>query len=169
MRNVVIALGAAAAALYADAAGAQEQPLQFGRYMPLYPGLYLNAGFVQDDRDWTFTQQGRDVNTVAPQTPGKSAFPEKTGFASFTWHFPMFETYRVPFFSSRTHLARATLHLRAGPDLAAVISHMDGTAQRLHRGVRQEGCMVDGLDHLDRLPDCQQRLAILPRYRAGFP
>lgn len=100
---------ALAAAWLAGAAGAQELPPQFGRYMPLYPGMYLHAGVIQDDRDRSFDQDGRSRATAAPQTPGRSGFPETTTLAAFTWHFPMFESYDLPFFSSRTHLARATL------------------------------------------------------------
>lgn len=100
---------AMAAALHGVAASAQELPPQFGRYMPLYPGLYLNAGYVEDDRDRSYDGDGDAHPSATPQTPGRSGFPEKTAVASFTWHFPMFESYDLPFLSSRTHLARVTL------------------------------------------------------------
>jgi hypothetical protein len=102
----VLAIGAA---LHASAAGAQELAPQFGRYMPRYPGLYLDAGVVKDERDRSFDQDGHIRGTAAPQTPGRSAFPETTTVASLSWHFPMFESAGVPYLSSRTHLARATL------------------------------------------------------------
>jgi hypothetical protein len=96
-------------ALHGGCALGQELPPQFGRYMPLYPGMYLHAGIAQDERDRSFDQSGSARASAAPQTPGRSAFPETAAVASFTWHFPMFESYRLPFVSSRTHLARATL------------------------------------------------------------
>jgi hypothetical protein len=108
---------ALAAVLCAGAAGAQELPPQFGRYMPLYPGLYLHAGVAQDARDRVFDADGRARGSAAPQTPGRTAFPETATVASLTWHFPIFETSGIPFFSSRTHLARATLrHSRTRAD-----------------------------------------------------
>ncbi len=81
----------------------------FGRYMPLYPGMYFNGGYAQDDRDSTFDQDGVERDSAAPQAGGKTSFPEKSALASFTWHFPMFESQNVTFFSSRTHLARVNL------------------------------------------------------------
>ncbi len=81
----------------------------FGRYMPLYPGLYFNGGYAQDERDSTFDQDGHERDSAAPQAGGKTRFPEKTALASFTWHFPMFESQNLTFFSSRTHMARVTL------------------------------------------------------------
>jgi hypothetical protein len=107
MRTVVA--GAFALVLHAGGAAAQDLPPQFGRYMPLYPGLYLNAGYTQDDRDRSYDAFGRSRPSATPQTPGRSAFPEKSAIASFTWHFPMFESGNVSFFSSRMHLARVTL------------------------------------------------------------
>jgi hypothetical protein len=101
-------LAAAALALGCSAAGAQELPPQFGRYMPLYPGLYLGAGVATDERHRSFGQSGHEVAGATPQTPGRTRFPETTAVSSFTWHFPMFESSRVPFFSSRTHLAQLT-------------------------------------------------------------
>ena len=101
---------AIAAVLHGGVAHAQQDlPPQFGRYMPLYPGLYLDAGLTQDDRDRSFDASGATHATAAPQTPGRTSFPESTLVTSFTWHFPMFESYDLPFLSSRTHLARATL------------------------------------------------------------
>src|SRR5690349_14256814 len=99
---------AAVAAAWCSVAGAQELPPQFGRYMPLYPGLYLNAGVVTDERDRSFGQDGHIRASATPQTPGRTQFPETTAVTRFTWHFPMFESSRVPFFSSRTHLAQVT-------------------------------------------------------------
>jgi hypothetical protein len=109
MRSAVIGLGLALAAVHAGSARAQEPPPQFGRYMPMYPGLYFTGSYTQDDRDTSFDQAGHDVRTAAPQAGGHTRFPERSYTGAFTWHFPMFESYNVPFFSSRTHLARVTL------------------------------------------------------------
>lgn len=97
--------------LLAASAGAQAEELapQLGRYLPLYPGLYFHGSYAEDERDWTFDAQGHERPSAAPQTPGRTAFPEKSGVATFTWHFPMFESYGLPYFSSRTHTARMTL------------------------------------------------------------
>lgn len=98
-----------AALLACSPAWAEEPPPQFGRYLPLYPGLYFNGGYGQDERDWTFDQSGHEQPSAAPQAGGRTAFPEKSAFGTFTWHFPMFESYGLPFFSDRTHTARMTL------------------------------------------------------------
>lgn len=90
-------------------AAATELPPAFGRYMPLYPGLYGTLGLQQDDRDAVFDQSGAERNSAAPNAGGRTAFPEKTAVGELLWHFPMFETYRVPFFSARTHFARVRL------------------------------------------------------------
>lgn len=102
---------AIAAALHGGAARAQDDlPPQLGRYLPLYPGLYLDAGFWQDDRDRSFDAAGREQPSAAPQAPGgRTGFPQDAGVASFTWHFPMFESQGLGFLSTRTHLARMTL------------------------------------------------------------
>jgi hypothetical protein len=88
---------------------AQEAPPQMGRYMPLYPGLYFQGGYAQDERDASYDRQGRDRNSAVPTVNGRTAFPEKSISNVFTWHFPMFESQNLTFFSSRTHLARVTL------------------------------------------------------------
>ena len=54
--------------------------------------------------------------------------------------------------------AGSALHLRAGPHLAAVLPHVDRAAQRLHGGMRQEGHLVDGLDH----PRRPARVTLVP-------
>lgn len=88
------------------AAHAQDAVPQFARYMPLYPGMYFNGGYLQDARDGVFDQQGIKRDSAAPSAGGKTAFPEKTLLGAFSWHFPLFESYGLPFVSSRTHLAR---------------------------------------------------------------
>jgi len=107
MRKGVIGVGLLAAVH--GGAAAQELPLQFGRYMPMYPGLYFTGAYLHDERDTSFDQDGHEQRSAAPQAGGRTSFPEKGYAGTFTWHFPMFESYRVPFFSSRTHLARVTL------------------------------------------------------------
>ena len=88
---------------------ASEPPPLFGRYLPLHPGLYVDAQFGQDDQDRSYDQQGHEQPTAAPQAGGQTAFPETRSSVAFTWHFPLFEGEAVPFLSSRTHLARVTL------------------------------------------------------------
>ena len=108
MRTIVV--GGLVLALHAGAAVAQDLPPQLGRSMPLYPGLYFNAGYTQDDRDRSYDAFGHPRDSATPQTPGgQTAFPENSGVASFTWHFPMFESYGLNFFSNRTHVARTVL------------------------------------------------------------
>lgn len=97
-------------ALLPLAAGAAEPTPQFGRYMPLYPGLYLDAGYVLDEADSSYDQGGEKQDSAAPQAGGQTAFPERRLHASLTWHLPLFETEGLPFFSSRTHLLRVTLN-----------------------------------------------------------
>jgi hypothetical protein len=102
---------AIAAALHGGVALAQEDlPPQLGRYMALYPGLYVDVGFWQDDRDRSFDAEGRERASATPQAPGgQTGFPQDAGVAAFTWHFPMFESYGLPLISDRTYLARMTL------------------------------------------------------------
>lgn len=91
------------------AAAASELPPAFGRYMPLFPGLYGTLGVYQDDRDSVFDRSGAERDSASPNAGGRTAFPEKTAIGELMWHFPMFETYRVPFFSARTHFAKVRL------------------------------------------------------------
>lgn len=108
MRTAVVA--GVLLALGTGPALAQELPPQFGRYMPLYPGLYVDAALAEDDRDRSFDALGRARASATPQTPGgRTAFPERSSVVAFTWHFPMFESQGLAFFSDRTHLARVTL------------------------------------------------------------
>jgi hypothetical protein len=107
--NRLTLLPGCALLLAAGAAAAGDPPPQMGRYMPLYPGLYFNGGYAQDERDWSFDAAGHERPSAAPQAGGRTAFPEKSAFGTFTWHFPMFESQGLPFFSGRTHTARLTL------------------------------------------------------------
>lgn len=103
-----IAWVALAALLAGGAAAAQEAAPQFGRYMPMYPGMYFNGGYLQDERDAAFDQSGAERDSAAPSAGGRTAFPHQTLLGTFTWHFPMFESYDLTFISSRTHLARVS-------------------------------------------------------------
>jgi hypothetical protein len=102
---------AIAAVLHGGAACAQEDlPPQLGRYMPLYPGLYVDVGYWQDDRDRSFDGAGHERASATPQAAGgKTGFAQEAGIVAFTWHFPMFESYALPLISDRTYLARMTL------------------------------------------------------------
>ena len=108
MGRALRCLAAGAGLLGASAVAAQDAVPQMGRYMPLYPGMYFNGGYLQDDRDAVFDQGGVERASAAPSAGGRTAFPEKTLLGAFTWHFPMFESYGLTFFSSRTHLARVS-------------------------------------------------------------
>jgi hypothetical protein len=112
MRGCGRGLAGLSLCLAAVSAGAQELPPMFGRYMPLYPWLYLTAGYGQNERDGSYDRNGTERNSAAPQAGGQTAFPVTDGVVAFTWHFPMFESSQVPFLSSRTHLARITLRYR---------------------------------------------------------
>lgn len=140
---------ACVAGLQACAAAAQELPPQFGRYMPLYPGTYLHAGVAQDERDRSFDAAGRERASAAPQTAGgRTAFPEDAAVAAFTWHFPMFESAKVPFFSTRTHLARMTLRYadtRTTGPLADFVADEADDARSEADGLRNNGSGVGDL------------------------
>ena len=60
----------------------------------------------------------------------------------------------------------SALHLRAGPHLAPILPHVDGAAQRLHGGVRQERRLVDRFDLSGRSADRRRRVAFLPGHHA---
>lgn len=101
----LFALAAAVLALSPVPSLAEPAP-QFGRYLPLYPGLYLDAGVERDERDSSFDRDGRRQPSAAPLAGGQTAFPETRYRLRFNWHFPLFEADGIPFLSSRTHFAR---------------------------------------------------------------
>jgi hypothetical protein len=130
------------ATLACASAPAQEPAPQFGRYMPLYPGLYFNGGLAQDERDSSFDQLGDSQDSAAPQTPGRTGFPEQSAFGTFTWHFPMFESYELPFFSDRTHTARMTLRYvetRTDGALAAFVADSSDDARSEADDLKNDG------------------------------
>lgn len=92
---------------------AGETAPALGRYMPMYPALYFSGGYAQDDQDRSYDQQGVDRDSAVPTVPGQTAFPEQRLESSFTWYFPLFESFGLPWLSSTLHTARVTLrHVR---------------------------------------------------------
>lgn len=81
----------------------------FGRYLPLYPGLYANASLGYDPRDDVYDASGDESGTTTPNLPGSNEFPQTRGTLAFKWYFPMWEDEQFPFFSNRLHTARLTL------------------------------------------------------------
>jgi hypothetical protein len=57
-------------------------------------------------------------------------------------------------------------HLRAEPDVAAVGAHMHRAVDRLHRGVREERLLIDGVDARLRIVERIADVAVLARHRA---
>ncbi len=60
----------------------------------------------------------------------------------------------------------STLHLRAGPHLAPILPDVDGAAERLHCGVREEGRLVDRVNLPGRSAHRRRRIAVLPGHDA---
>ncbi|MGH8454281.1 MAG: transporter, partial [Nevskiales bacterium] len=84
------------------------QPQPFGRYMPLYPGMYVNTSLGHDPRDSVYDQNGDKEDTATPRLAGSNEFPETRAALAFNWYFPMWESDQFRFFSSRLHTARMT-------------------------------------------------------------
>lgn len=118
----------ASAVLVPLPASAAEPLPASGRYLPLYPGLYLDLTLSQDERDRVFDANGDERDSALPNYRNGVAFPEQRLDAAFTWTFPLFERDAVPFLSSRLHTARVQLGLirndAEGP-LAAYIAGRD--------------------------------------------
>jgi hypothetical protein len=141
------AIGALALAASSAVAQAQELPPQLGRYMPLYPGLYFDGAYTQDERNWTFDREGHERPSAAPQS-GRTSFPEKSGVAAFTWHFPMLESYGLAFVSDRTHLFRMTLRYvdtRTQGALAAFVADDSDDARSEADDLKNDGHGVGDL------------------------
>lgn len=95
--------------LIAPLAQAAEPAPAFGRYLPLYPGLYADAGFTVDAGDRAFTQSGARADSATPGDGIDVKFPQTRAQVDFTWTFPMFESRDLPFFSDRLHTLRIAL------------------------------------------------------------
>lgn len=91
------------------AAFAEPVAMEFGRYLAKYPGMYSTWTYSADARDRTFAQNGEETDSAAPTFGSGVAFPEQRGRVQLEWHFPWFEAEAIPFISSRTWTARATL------------------------------------------------------------
>ncbi|MGH8528278.1 MAG: transporter [Nevskiales bacterium] len=123
MRRLIICC---ALLLGASAQAAATPLLEFGRYRPLYPGLYGDFSFSRDEQDKSFDARGEEQDSALPSLGGESSFPQDALSARFRWYFPMFEEEQLPFFSGRLHTARLTARL-AQADAEGVIA---GFAER---------------------------------------
>lgn len=115
---------------------------QFGRYMPLYPGQYLDLSYEMDDGERAFAADGQEQDTAVASWPDPTALPRDSMSASLTWHFPWFESYGAPFISSRTWMARISLrHARTSTEggLSAFINDTDDDASTDADDLRNNG------------------------------
>jgi hypothetical protein len=114
----------------ASAAQADVADTALGRYLPLYPGLYVDLSYAQDERDRVFDADGEEQDTATPSLPDPTRSPLREAQARFAWTFPLFESQNIPFLSSRLHTARVTLR---------------------HLGTETRGGLVDFIDSRDDL------------------
>ncbi|SFF62086.1 Putative MetA-pathway of phenol degradation [Fontimonas thermophila] len=113
---------------------AHAEDVTLGRYLPLYPGLYLDLGHLRDARDRVFDQNGDERDTALPTLAGKTELPLRETYARFAWTFPLFESQGLPFFSSRLHTARVTLrHVQTQTD-GALAGYVDAQADLKREG-----------------------------------
>lgn len=124
----LLAAGAAMTALLGGVAFAADPPPRFGRYVPMHPGLYLDSTYGYDARDRSYDANGDEQRTAAPQAGGETSFPEHHFSTRLTWHLPLFEGQDVPFFSSRTHVARLTLRYQRMRTRGALAEFVANTA-----------------------------------------
>lgn len=113
---------------------AQELPPQPGRYMPFYPGMYLTGAYSHDTRDSSYDQTGTLRDSAAPQAGGKTKLATDNVLSTFTWHFPMFESYGLPFISSTTHMARVTLRYSKASTDGALKSFISSKPDLMEKG-----------------------------------
>lgn len=106
----------------------------FTPYRPLYPALYLDAAWQQDDGDEVFDASGKRRSTVLPSTAGRSRFPEQALDGRLAWYFPMFEQDALPFFSSRLHTARVSFRYADLASRGAIADFIDADASLQHAG-----------------------------------
>ena len=124
----------------------------FGRYKPLYPGLYTTLSLAHDPRDEVFDARGDERSSVTPNLPGANEFPETRGTLAFQWYFPMWEADQFPFFSNRLHTAR--MHFRAadtetqGPlDNFITANGLENNASGIGDLTLEFGSFLVGSDH----------------------
>ena len=110
MRRTRVALGALA--VLTGSAQAGEAAPQLGRYLPLYPALYVQTKVSVDQRDAVFTASGKEQSSAVPSLAGSSSLPEQRLETTLAWTFPLFET--LPFAGSRLYTAR--IHLGYASD-----------------------------------------------------
>jgi hypothetical protein len=113
-----------------------------GRYLPLYPGLYLDLGYAQDERDRAFDARGDERASALPNTGDGISFAERRIDATFTWTFPLFEGRDLPFLSSRLHTARVHLNYALSDtegSLADFIADSDGDLRSDGSGIGDVG------------------------------
>jgi hypothetical protein len=118
----LIALAMLAATACPAVAG--EPAPVFGRYLPKYPAIYYSVGYLQDDRDASFDQQGHAQSSAVPTVPGRTSFPEKRMEVSFTSFFPLLEDAGIPYLSTRVHSARLTLRYGKAATEGAVADYI---------------------------------------------
>lgn len=104
MRRTGIILGALAVLTGSAQA---EAPPQLGRYLPLYPALYVQTQLSVDQRDSVFNADGKQQSTAMPSLSGSSSLPEQRLDTTLAWTFPLFEA--LPFSASRLYTARINL------------------------------------------------------------
>lgn len=108
MRLKTAAMRVGVALLAVCAASVRAELPEFTPYRPLYPAMYLDAGWQQDPGDRVFDAAGKRRSGVLPNAPGRSRFPAQALDARLAWYFPLFEQEAMPFLSSRLHTARIT-------------------------------------------------------------
>lgn len=90
------------------AAGADAPPAPW-RDRPFYPGLYMSAGYERDSRDSVFDQKGQRAASAMPTTGGDTSFPESQLQLQFSWYFPLFESWGIPYVSDHLFTSRIRL------------------------------------------------------------
>lgn len=114
---------ALALVLAAPTVAAEDTTL--GRYLPWYPGLYLDLSYAQDARDRVFDADGEERDSAVPSLDGATRLPLREANARLAWTFPLFESQGLPFFSSRLHTARVTLRYVQTDTRGALADYVD--------------------------------------------
>lgn len=111
---------------------------RIGRYMPLYPGQYLDLDYSMDKGDRSFDASGQEQPTATPALGLNSALPRDTLSASVHWQFPFFESYALPFVSDRIwlgHLRLEHVSTQTRGELATQIQGSDGALRNNGSGI----------------------------------